>query len=79
MPLHLRGVYRAVCISNALVERVFDPRLISHRFFVGVSMALDTSERLTHCRREVVLLGDAVPKPLGFIAFTPEWLAFRGG
>ena len=23
----------------------------------------------------VALLGDAVPKPLGFIAFTPEWLA----
>ena len=21
------------------------------------------------------LLGDSVPKPLGFIAFTPEWLA----
>ena len=28
----------------------------------------------THCRRALHLVRDAVPKPLGFIAFTPEWM-----
>ena len=27
-----------------------------------------------------ILVGDSVPKPLGFIAFAPEWhLGWRGG
>jgi hypothetical protein len=29
-------------------------------------------------RKEAFLVGDAVPKPLGFSAFPPEWLFFLG-
>ncbi len=29
-------------------------------------------------RKKALLLGDAVPKPLGFTAFPPEWLFFLG-
>ena len=29
-------------------------------------------------RKEAFLVGDAVPKPLGFTAFPPEWLFFLG-